>query len=83
MTKRSPRRRGVGGSEPARKARTAPPPKAKERLDVTLVSRGLSETREKAARLILAGQVMVDGQRMDKAGAFVDKGARVELVARQ
>jgi len=50
---------------------------------VNLVSRGLSETREKAARLILAGQVVVDGQRIDKAGALVDKGARVDLAARQ
>ena len=33
-----------------------------------LVSRGLAESREKAARLILAGAVTVDGQRVDKAG---------------
>lgn len=81
--KRSPRRRGLVDSEPARKTRTTPLPKGKERLDVSLVSRGLSETREKAARSILAGQVLVDGQRIDKAGALVDKGARVELAARQ
>ena len=81
--KRSPKRRGLVGSEPARKTRTSPLPKAKERLDVSLVSRGLSETREKAARSILAGQVTVEGQPIDKVGALVDKGAVVQLASRQ
>ena len=81
--RRSPKKRGVGAAEPARHTRTTPLPKAKERLDVTLVSRGLSETREKAARLILAGQVTVEGQPIDKVGALVDKGAVVQLASRQ
>jgi len=46
------------------------------------VERALVESREKAARLILAGDVLVDGQRVDKAGALVTPGARLELVAR-
>jgi 23S rRNA (cytidine1920-2'-O)/16S rRNA (cytidine1409-2'-O)-methyltransferase len=37
------------------------------RLDLELVSRGLVESREQAQRLILAGEVWVDGQRWDKA----------------
>ncbi len=56
--------------------------KTKLRLDVALVERGLIESREKAARLIMAGDVLVDGQRVDKAGALVVPGARLELVAR-
>jgi 23S rRNA (cytidine1920-2'-O)/16S rRNA (cytidine1409-2'-O)-methyltransferase len=56
--------------------------KTKIRLDVALVERGLLESREKAARVILAGDVLVDGQRVDKAGALVTPGAKVELVAR-
>jgi 23S rRNA (cytidine1920-2'-O)/16S rRNA (cytidine1409-2'-O)-methyltransferase len=56
--------------------------KTKVRLDVALVERGLIESREKAARVILAGDVLVDGQRVDKAGALVTPGAKVELVAR-
>lgn len=41
----------------------------KERLDVLLVSRGLAPSREKAKAVIMAGQVLVDGQREDKAGS--------------
>jgi 23S rRNA (cytidine1920-2'-O)/16S rRNA (cytidine1409-2'-O)-methyltransferase len=58
-----------------------PPPKPKERLDVALVSRGLAESREKAARLILAGAVTVDGQRVDKAGTLVDASAPLAVAA--
>jgi 23S rRNA (cytidine1920-2'-O)/16S rRNA (cytidine1409-2'-O)-methyltransferase len=95
--KRSPKKRGLSKPTPQRKAAAvvrgkkvvAPPPRAgdaraktKVRLDVALVERGLLESREKAARLILAGEVLVDGQRVDKAGALVTPGQRLELVAR-
>ena len=41
----------------------------KTRLDVLLVERGLAESREKAKAIIMSGNVFVDGQREDKAGA--------------
>ncbi len=41
----------------------------KERLDKLLVDRGLVQSRERARALILAGQVVVDDHRVDKAGA--------------
>ena len=43
----------------------------KERLDVLLVEQGLVPSRERAKRLIMAGQVLVDEQRVDKAGTTV------------
>ncbi len=49
------------------------------RLDTLLHSRGLAPSRERARRLILAGQVFVGGQRVDKAGARVDESAEVEV----
>lgn len=45
----------------------------KERLDVLLVKQGLAESREKAKAIIMAGDVFVQGQREDKAGAMFDE----------
>ena len=46
----------------------------KERLDVLMVQRQLAPSREKAKALIMAGCVLVDGEREDKAGTmFADK----------
>jgi len=50
------------------------------RLDQLLVERGLAPSREKAQALILAGQVLLNGQRADKAGRTVPVDSRVELV---
>ena len=43
----------------------------KTRLDVVMVERGLSESRQKAQAVIMAGQVYVNGQKVVKAGAPV------------
>ncbi len=50
----------------------------RQRLDTLLVERGLTESREKARALILAGQVRVDNQRIDKASTLVAAEAQVE-----
>ena len=49
----------------------------KERLDILLVSRGLSESREKAKATIMAGLVFVRNQRVDKAGTKIDVEAEI------
>jgi len=81
--KRSPSRRSSPREEPVQKAGPVGRSKAKERLDVTLVARGLAPSREKAARLIMAGNVEVNGQRADKAGTLVDTKAPVAVAAQQ
>jgi 23S rRNA (cytidine1920-2'-O)/16S rRNA (cytidine1409-2'-O)-methyltransferase len=53
---------------------------ARRRLDQLLVERGLVESRAKAQALVLAGQVLVDGQRAEKAGHTVPPESRIELV---
>lgn len=52
---------------------------ARTRLDVLLVERGLAPSRERARGVILAGQVVVEGQVVSKAGTAVASDARVEL----
>ena len=52
------------------------------RLDLLLVERGLVPSREKGQALILAGQVFVDGQKVDKPGHTVSSEARIELAQR-
>lgn len=55
---------------------------ARQRIDQLLCDRGLAETRERANALLLAGSVLVNGQRVDKAGAQVASDAAIELVER-
>ena len=54
----------------------------KVRLDQLLVDRGLSESREKAKALILAGAVSVEGQKSDKPGHAVAAEARIQIAER-
>jgi 23S rRNA (cytidine1920-2'-O)/16S rRNA (cytidine1409-2'-O)-methyltransferase len=52
----------------------------KLRLDKLLVDRGLAGSRERAQALILAGNVLVDEQKRDKAGAQVAADASIRLL---
>ena len=61
----------------------------KERLDVLLVSQGLAASREKAKAILMSGNVLVNGQREDKAGTMIDvkaeitvKGGQLKYVSR-
>jgi len=51
----------------------------KERLDVLLVNKGFSESREKAKRTIMAGIVYVNGEKEDKAGTTFDPEVEIEV----
>ncbi len=52
----------------------------KVRLDKALVERGLVGSRERAQALILAGRVMVAGQKAEKAGMAVEEGVELRLL---
>ena len=54
----------------------------KTRLDRWMVDFGLAESREKAQAQIMAGEVLVNGQKAAKAGQSVPEGARVEVTAK-
>jgi len=50
------------------------------RLDKLLVERGLTSSRERAQALILAGKVLVNEQKIEKAGASVDTDSSIRLL---
>lgn len=54
---------------------------ARERLDKLLVDRGLAASRERAAALVMAGSVLVNGQKAQKPGTQVDVEAEIALRA--
>jgi len=53
----------------------------KQRLDLVLVARGLAGSREKAQALIMAGSVMVQGQKAAKPGQTVEPDAEIAVAA--
>lgn len=57
------------------------PASKKKRLDQVLAERGLAETRQKAQAVILAGQVVVEGKKIEKAGTPVDPECAIEILA--
>jgi len=50
------------------------------RLDKLLMERGMTASRERAQALILAGKVLVDGQKIEKAGASTETAAEIRLL---
>jgi len=54
----------------------------KIRIDQLLVERGLADSREKAQALIIAGQVLVNGQKALKPGHTVAAASPVEVLER-
>jgi 23S rRNA (cytidine1920-2'-O)/16S rRNA (cytidine1409-2'-O)-methyltransferase len=55
---------------------------SKNRLDREILQRGLAGTREKAQALIMAGEVLVDGQKATKAGQLVSLESSIEITAK-
>ncbi|MBZ5552193.1 MAG: TlyA family RNA methyltransferase [Acidobacteriia bacterium] len=51
----------------------------KQRIDKLLVDLGIAESREKAQALILAGQVLVDGRCIEKAGQQIPIDSPIRL----
>jgi 23S rRNA (cytidine1920-2'-O)/16S rRNA (cytidine1409-2'-O)-methyltransferase len=51
----------------------------KIRLDVLLVDRGICQSRERARALIMAGAVLVEETKMDKAGALILPDAEIRI----
>ncbi|HET8888720.1 MAG TPA: TlyA family RNA methyltransferase [Candidatus Angelobacter sp.] len=52
----------------------------KVRVDKLLVERGLVPSRERAQAMVLSGRVLVNEQKIEKAGASVDPAAAIRLL---
>ena len=52
----------------------------KVRLDKLIVQRGLASSRERAQAFVLAGLVLVNEQKVEKAGASVDDQAELRIL---
>jgi 23S rRNA (cytidine1920-2'-O)/16S rRNA (cytidine1409-2'-O)-methyltransferase len=52
----------------------------KSRLDKLLFQRGLAPSRERAQSLILAGRVIVNEQKVDKAGVNIEEDATIRIL---
>jgi 23S rRNA (cytidine1920-2'-O)/16S rRNA (cytidine1409-2'-O)-methyltransferase len=52
------------------------------RIDQLLVERGLAESRERAQALVIAGYVLIDGQKARKPGQTARRDSQVELIER-
>jgi 23S rRNA (cytidine1920-2'-O)/16S rRNA (cytidine1409-2'-O)-methyltransferase len=53
---------------------------AKQRLDKMMVERGIVPSRERATGLILAGRVLVEEQKVTKAGSAVEADAAIRIL---
>ncbi|MCC6613496.1 MAG: TlyA family RNA methyltransferase [Anaerolineae bacterium] len=55
---------------------------AKQRLDMLVLERGLAPSREKARAMIMAGEILVDGERIDKPGTPIREESTVEAISK-
>jgi len=55
----------------------------KERLDILLVEKGFFTTREKAKSAIMAGEVLVDGEKFNKAGRIIKSDSDISVIKKE
>jgi len=52
----------------------------KSRIDVLIVERGLAPSREKAQAMLLAGNILANGQKVEKPGTQIANDAQIEII---
>ncbi len=55
----------------------------KERLDILLVEKGIFPTREKAKSAIMAGEVLVEGERINKSGQRIKAESNISVIKKE
>jgi 23S rRNA (cytidine1920-2'-O)/16S rRNA (cytidine1409-2'-O)-methyltransferase len=54
----------------------------KKRIDILMVEKGLAESRNRAQRLVMAGEVRVDGEMIHKSSTQVLENAKITIKQR-
>jgi len=55
----------------------------KERLDILLVEKGFFPSRKKAKSAIMAGEVLVEGERVDKSGQRIKAESNISVIQKE
>ncbi|GAF96499.1 unnamed protein product, partial [marine sediment metagenome] len=55
----------------------------KERLDILLVEKGIFPTREKAKSAIMAGEVLVEGEKVNKSGQRIKAESNISVIKKE
>ena len=55
----------------------------KERLDVLLTEKNFFDSRARAKAMIMAGKILVNGQKVDKAGALVATDSEIRILGEE
>ena len=55
----------------------------KKRIDLLLTEKNLFESRAKSQAMIMSGKILVNGQKVEKAGTLVDVDAKIEIIGEE
>lgn len=55
----------------------------KERLDILLTEKNFFDSRAKAKTMIMLGKILVDGQKIDKAGTLINRDAEIKIIGEE
>ena len=55
----------------------------KQRLDVLLTEKNFYDSRARAKAMIMAGKILVNGQKIDKAGTLIDVDAEIRILGEE
>ena len=55
----------------------------RERIDILLTERKIFESRARAKSMIMMGKILVNGQKIDKAGTLVDVDAEIKILGEE
>ena len=55
----------------------------KERIDILLTEKNFFDSRARAKTMIMMGKILVDGQKIDKAGTLVNRDAEIKIIGEE